>query len=317
MAPSALLPSPPPPTTTTTTPTKKPPPQEDVESKSALAAISQGTTLPSIPTFPTFASHRRHLLSHMSGAFRVFARHGLTEGMSGHISLRDPEFPTTFWTNPLGRHFSLLKASDMILVNGRGVPVGGNTSRPANAAGFLIHAAVHEARPDVNAACHAHGVHGKAWSAFNRKLDMINQDVCYFYGPAQALYSDFGGVVLKPEEGVRLAAALGPEGKGMVLRNHGLLTVGGTVDEAAYLYTLMERSCEVQLRVEAACRQGLEKVLVPEEAARFTYKMASDPEALYWEFQPDLEYEWEMAGGGFDDHDGEIRNFLREEVEDK
>ncbi|KAF4553069.1 Class II Aldolase and Adducin N-terminal domain-containing protein 2 [Elsinoe fawcettii] len=313
MAPSAVLPMPVP----ASFPSKQPsslPTSDDVESKSALAAISCGVSLPGIPTYPSFAAHRRDILAHMAAAFRVFSTKGYTEGMSGHISLRDPEFPSAFWTNPLGRHFGLLKASDMILLNIRGEPIGGNLSRPANAAGFLIHAAVHEARPDVNAACHTHSPYGKAWSAFNRKLEMLNQDVTYFYGEAQALYSDFGGVVLKKEEGEKLAAALGERGKGMILRNHGLLTVGGTVDEAAYLYTLMERSCEVQLRIEAARREGLEPVMVPEEAARFTFKMASDPEALYWEFQPDLEWEWEKAEGMFDDHDGEIKGFKRKMV---
>lgn len=126
---------------------------------------------------------------------------------------------------------------------------------------------------------------------------MLNQDVTYFYGDAQAVYKEFGGVVFTAEEGERLAAALGPKGKGMILRNHGLLTVGGTVDEAAYLYTLMERSCEVQMKVEAAAANGVPKVYVPDESARYTFEMASDPEALYWEFQPDLEYEEMMSGG--------------------
>jgi ribulose-5-phosphate 4-epimerase/fuculose-1-phosphate aldolase len=159
----------------------------------------------------------------MAGAFRVFARKGFTEGMSGHISVRDPENPHAFWTNPLGRHFALLEPSDMILVDYDGKPVGGNTSRPANAAGFLIHSAVHKARPDVNAACHTHGKAGKAWSTFAKPLEMINQDVTYFYGDAQAVYTEFGGVVFSEEEGQRLAAALGAKGKGMILRNHGLL----------------------------------------------------------------------------------------------
>jgi ribulose-5-phosphate 4-epimerase/fuculose-1-phosphate aldolase len=123
----------------------------------------------------------------------------------------------------LGKHFATLKASDMVLVDYDGNVVGGNTSRPANAAGFLIHSAVHKARPDVTAACHTHGKAGKAWSAFARKLEMINQDVTYFYGDAQAVYHEFGGVVLSEEEGQRLAAALGSKGKGLILRNHGLL----------------------------------------------------------------------------------------------
>lgn len=117
----------------------------------------------------------------------------------------------------------MLTASDMVLVDYNGKVVGGNTSRPANGAGFLIHSAVHKARPDVHAACHMHGKAGKAWSAFGKKLEMINQDACYFYGDAQAVYEEFGGVVLDEAEGKRLAAALGPRGKGMILRNHGLL----------------------------------------------------------------------------------------------
>ncbi|KAG9202351.1 hypothetical protein G6514_004325 [Epicoccum nigrum] len=126
---------------------------------------------------------------------------------------------------------------------------------------------------------------------------MINQDVTYFYGEAQAVYTEFGGVVFSEEEGKRLAAALGPKGKGMILRNHGLLTVGGTVDEAAYLYTLMERSCEIQLMVEAAAANGVPKVYVDDEAAEYTFRMASDPESLYWEFQPDLEFEQAQSSG--------------------
>lgn len=88
----------------------------------------------------------------------------------------------------LGKHFGLLKASDMILVDYDGNAIGGNMSRPANAAGFLIHSALHKARPDVIAACHTHSPYGKAWSSFCRPLEMLNQDVTYFYGDAQAVY---------------------------------------------------------------------------------------------------------------------------------
>ncbi|KAF2143349.1 uncharacterized protein K452DRAFT_247843 [Aplosporella prunicola CBS 121167] len=270
------------------------------EELTPLQAISQGTCLPGIPLFSDMDKQRHFILSHMAAAFRIFARKGYTEGMSGHISVRDPENPHTFWTNPLGRHFGQLKASDMILVDYEGKAIGGNTTRPANAAGFLIHSAVHKARPDVHAACHTHSKAGKAWSAFARRLDMLNQDVCYFYGEAQAVYKEFGGIVFSEAEGRRLADALGPRGKGLILRNHGLLTVGGTVDEAAYLHTLMERSCEVQLMVEAAAAGGnVEKVLVEDEAAEYTFRMGSDPESLYWEFQPDFEFEEEACGGAF------------------
>ncbi|EAT90451.2 hypothetical protein HBI56_049680 [Parastagonospora nodorum] len=274
--------------------------EDQTQEKTALQAISQGVCLPGIPLFSDYDKHRAWMLSHMAGAFRVFARKGFTEGMSGHISVRDPEHPHTFWTNPLGKHFATLKASDMVLVDYDGNIVGGNTSRPANAAGFLIHSAVHKARPDVTAACHCHGTAGKAWSTFARPLEMINQDVTYFYGDAQAVYPEFGGIVFSEEEGKRLAASLGPKGKGLILRNHGLLTVGATVDEAAYLYTLMERSCEIQLMVEAAAANGIPKVYVNDEAAAYTFKMGADAESLYCEFQPDLDYERELCNGAFE-----------------
>ncbi|OQD78812.1 hypothetical protein PENANT_c078G06633 [Penicillium antarcticum] len=262
-----------------------------------LQLISQGVCLPGIPQHPTFTAQRQWILEQMALAFRVFARKDYTDGMAGHISVRDPENPHTFWTNPLAVHFGVLKASDMILVNYEGMPIGGNTRRPANAAGFIIHSAVHKARPDVEAACHTHSPHGMAWSAFGRPLEMLTQDAAYLYGDAQAVYQDFGGVVLTEEEGNRIGAALGAKGKGMVLQNHGLLTVGSTVSEACFLMTLMERACQCQLLAEAAAANGLPKVFIPDESAKYTFENSSDPETLFWEGQPDLEFEAYMCKG--------------------
>ncbi|KAH8690394.1 class II aldolase/adducin N-terminal [Phaeosphaeriaceae sp. PMI808] len=233
----------------------------------------------------------------MALAFRVFARLGYTDGMAGHISVRDPENPHTFWTNPLAVHFGLLKASDMILVDYQGKPIGGNMSRPANAAGFMIHSAVHKIRPDVIAACHTHSPHGMAWSAFGRPLEMLTQDAAYLYGEAQALYKDFGGVVLTAEEGNRIGAAMGLKGKAIILQNHGVFTVGSTVEEACFLMTLMERACQVQLLAEAAAANGLPKVYISEESAKYTFENSSESETLYWEGHPDLEYEEHQCKG--------------------
>ncbi|KAF7556867.1 hypothetical protein G7Z17_g1105 [Cylindrodendrum hubeiense] len=273
--------------------------EKPLSSKSnALKALSQGVTLPGRPIFSDTEKARHHMLDHMAGAFRVLARHGCVEGISGHISLRDPGDPSVFWTNPLGLHFALLKPEDMILLDKNGEFMGGNSAHPANAAGFLIHSALHEARADVNAACHFHSVHGKAWSTFAQPLEMINQDVTIFYGEAQAVYKDFGGIVLKDEESEALAKSLGSKGKGMILRNHGILTVGNTVDEAAYLFMLMERSCQIQLVADAAAACGRQKVFIEEEAAKYTFEMTSDPDSLYAEFQPYLQYESAMTPGG-------------------
>ncbi|KAJ5517839.1 Class II aldolase/adducin N-terminal [Penicillium expansum] len=271
---------------------------DDGAKVTGLAALSQGTPLPGVPKFKNFEAQREYMLNHMAGAFRVFARHGFVEGMAGHISMRDPENPDLFWTNPLGIHFGLINPSDMILVNEDGVAVGGNMSRPANAAGFLIHSAIHRARPDVNAACHFHSTYGKAWSAFAQPLEMLNQDVAIFYGAAQSVYEEFGGIVLKEEESAALAERLG-EGKVMILRNHGLLTVGGTVDEAAYLFLLMEKSCKIQLAADAAAASGRKKLYIDDEAAKFTYENTSDPESLFAEFQGYLQWESAISHDGY------------------
>ncbi|KAJ5638563.1 hypothetical protein N7528_000953 [Penicillium herquei] len=265
---------------------------QDVDAMASMA--HRGKALPGIPQFDSHAEKRQWQLEHMAGAFRVFAREGYAEGISGHISVRDPEFEDRFWINPLAVHFGLLKASDMICVNLDGDVVGGNTNGSINAAGFQIHSSVHRARKDVHAICHTHSVHGRAWSAFAKPLDMINQDVCYFY-KAHSVYSDYGGIANEASEGQRIAQSLG-DGKAVILMNHGLLTVGQTVDEAAFLFCLMERSCKIQLLVD---RTELEKHIVSDEEAAYNFKMASTPECLYTEFQPHYQYEESLCSGNF------------------
>ncbi len=273
---------------------------QELGGKTPRQAMSHGdTVLAGIPKFVDFGAQRRWQLEHMAAAFRHWHRSGYVEGMSGHISVRDPELREAFWTNPLGRHFGLLRASDMVLVGLDGTVLGGNRRRPPNSAGFLIHAAVHAARPDAHAVCHAHSVYGKAWSAFGRRLEMLTQDACKFFGDAQAVYDAYGGVVLAADEGRRIAAALGARGRGCILRNHGLLTVGATVDEAAFLFTSMENSCRVQLLADAAAANGLQKVLITDEEAKFNYDVEGDPEICYCEFQVYYELEEELSNGEF------------------
>ncbi|KAK2604131.1 hypothetical protein N8I77_007086 [Diaporthe amygdali] len=266
---------------------------------SGFQSLAQGGPMKGIPHFDSFEKERRWMLEHMAGAFRVFARKGFTEGLAGHISLRDPEYKDCFWTNPLALHFGLVKVSDLILLNHEGVAIGGKTSRPANAAGFQIHGHIHHAYPHVNAACHAHSVNGRAWASFGKRLDMLHQDACNFYGDAHQVYDEFGGVVLDPKEGEMLASAIGPTGKALILQNHGLLTVGKTVDEAAYLFSLLENCCEIQLKVDAAAANGLKKVLVTTEAAECTAQATGNPDGLYMDFQTDYEYELVVSKGDF------------------
>lgn len=114
----------------------------------------------------------------------------------------------------------------------------------------------------------------------------------------RSVYNSYGGVVLVAQEGEGIAAALG-SGKACILMNHGLLTVGGTVDEAAFLFGSMERSCQVQLRAEAAAANSIDKVIISDEDAAYNFKIESDPTVLYAEFQAYYGYEDEVLDGAF------------------
>lgn len=206
------------------------------------------TTYLQLPVFKTVTEERRHRKERLAGAFRLFSKFGFDEGVAGHITVRDPEYTDHFWVNPYGKHFSQICVSDLLLINHQGEIVEGD--RPVNQAAFAIHSEVHKARPDVVAAAHAHSVYGKTWSALGRLLDPITQDACQFYND-HGLFDDFTGVVYENEEGERIAKALGQH-KAVILRNHGLLTVGQSVDSAAWWFITMERSCQSQLLAEAA-----------------------------------------------------------------
>jgi ribulose-5-phosphate 4-epimerase/fuculose-1-phosphate aldolase len=247
----------------------------------ALRAVQDQSTLemPMPPTFASVADERRHRLERLAGAFRLFGKFGFGEGVAGHITARDPEFPDHFWVNPFGVSFRHIRVSDLILVNHQGEVVIG--SKPVNRAAFVIHSAIHAARPEVIAACHAHSVHGKAWSALGRTLDPITQDACAFYEDHVVCAEAGGLVALDEATGKALAAALGPH-KAVIHQNHGNVTVGQSVDEAAWWFITMERTCQAQLLAEAA---GTPKQ-IPHEWAASTRDSTSGPFAGWFNFQP-------------------------------
>jgi ribulose-5-phosphate 4-epimerase/fuculose-1-phosphate aldolase len=231
-----------------------------------------------LPKFDSVDEERLHRKQRLAAAFRLFGRFGFDEGVAGHITARDPGDGERFWVNPFGRNFKHVRVSDLILVDRAGQVVEGNAT--VNTAAFAIHSQVHEARPDVVAAAHAHSLHGKAWSSLGRLLDPLTQDACAFYGD-HSLFDDYTGVVLDTEEGKRIAHALG-ENKAVILRNHGLLTTGHSVDEAAWTFITMERTCQAQLLAEAAGTP----VHIPDEMAALTHDQVGSPIACYYSFQP-------------------------------
>jgi ribulose-5-phosphate 4-epimerase/fuculose-1-phosphate aldolase len=232
----------------------------------------------SFPKFGTKEEERRHRKQRLAAAFRLFGRLGFGEGTAGHITARDPELLDHFWVNPLGMSFRQVRVKDLLLVDHEGTVVEGTW--PLNAAAFAIHSQIHAARPDVISAAHAHSVHGKAWSTLHRPLDPLTQDACAFYGD-HAVFDDYTGAVLDLEEGKRIAHALG-DGKAAILSNHGLLTVGRSVDEAAWWFVTMERSCQAQLLAEAAGTP----VLIRPDVAEKTAGQTGSHRAGWSQFQP-------------------------------
>jgi ribulose-5-phosphate 4-epimerase/fuculose-1-phosphate aldolase len=236
----------------------------------------------SFPTFDIVEEERAHRKQRLAAAFRIFGHFGFDEGTAGHITARDPERTDHFWVNPLGMNFKQIRVRDLLLVNDRGEVIEGTW--PVNEAAFVIHSRIHAARPDVVSAAHSHSVYGKAWSALRRPLDPLTQDACAFYED-HVVFEDYTGAVLDLEEGDRIAKVLGGC-KAAILANHGLLTVGGTVDEAAWWFVTMERTCQAQLVAEAAGTP----ILIDPDVARITFGQTGGHRTGWRQFQP--LYDW-------------------------
>lgn len=247
-------------------------------SREALKAAMVEVPMSFLPRFDTPDDDRQDRKTRLVAAFRLFSRFGFDEGIAGHITARDPIHTDHFWVNPLGVYFGHITKADLLLVNHDGEVVEGEGL--LNTAAYAIHSEVHAARPDVVAAAHAHSPYGKAFSSLRKLLDPLTQDSCAFYGD-HSLFNDYTGVVLSTDEGKRLAHALGDH-KAIILANHGLLTVGHSVDECAWWYITMERSCHVQLMADAAGTP----VLIDPDVAAITAEQVGHHAAGWFSFQP-------------------------------
>jgi len=231
------------------------------------------------PTFDSLDEERAHRKAKLAGALRVFGRLGFGEGVAGHITVRDPEFTDHFWVNPFAISFRHIRSSDLILVNHDGDVVYG--SHPVNRAAFVLHAAIHSARPDVVAAAHAHSTYGKAFSSLGIPLAPLTQDACAFYGDHTVISEQGGAVVFEVAAGEEFAS-LFPTGKAAIHQNHGLFTVGESVDAAAFWFITMERNCQAQLAAMAAGTP----IEIRDEYATYTFQQTGHPLAGWLQFQP-------------------------------
>lgn len=258
----------------------------------------QGNRFPSPPKFADKYQEREYQKGRLALAFRIFAKFGFDEGVAGHITLRDPVEPTSFWVNPFGVAWPLLRASDLILVNKDGKVVEGGPVRLLNTAAYMIHHAVHTARPEVNCVAHSHSIYGRSFSTLGRLLDTITQDSCAFHNDL-ALYSSFRGIVLAEDEGIAIAAAL-EQKKAALLQNHGLLTCGKTIEAAVFWFMSLEKCCHAQLMADAAAAgRGGETVKINEEDAAYTFKSVGTEIAGWFSAKPVFDLMESEAGADY------------------
>lgn len=252
-----------------------------VKRESIYQPQQAGLKFPERPSFATPAEERRHLQQRLVAACRAFAVHGLDYGFAGHLTVRDPERPELYWTNPMAVHFAQVKLSNLILADHKGRVVQGEYA--INRAGFVLHAAVHETHPDIVAMCHAHTVYGVAYAALGKPLPPITQDACAFFEDHVVIGDEAGKVAVEEQAGHNFAAAFKGV-KAAIHQNHGLITASRhSIEAAAFWFIALERCCQQQLMVEATGRQP---VLVPPERARYSRTHVGSDYIGWLHFQP-------------------------------
>ena len=224
-----------------------------------------GRIFPDVPTFNDVDAERLYLKQRLVAACRAFALEGFDYGFAGHLTIRDPARPELYWTNPMCVHFAQVKVSNLILVDHSGHVIEGDYA--VNRAGFVLHAAVHEANPDILAMCHAHTVYGTAFAALGRPLDPISQDAAAFFEDHIVIKDEAGQVAVEEKAG--LAVADWFKGvKAAIHQNHGLLTASRhSIEAAAVWFIALERCCRQQLLVDAT---GQTPLLIPPDRSRYS-----------------------------------------------
>jgi ribulose-5-phosphate 4-epimerase/fuculose-1-phosphate aldolase len=246
---------------------------------SVLLTPKTDLSIPMPETFESVEEERAHRKAKLAGALRIFGRFGFGEGVAGHITVRDPEYPDLFWVNPFAMSFRHIRSSDLILLDHDGNVVYGSSH--VNQAAFVLHSAIHAARPDVVAAAHSHSPYGKSFSSLGIPVAPITQDACIFYND-HTVISEHGGAVVNDVQAGKDFAALFPTGKAAIHQNHGLFTVGESVDEAVFWFVTMERTCQAQLMAMAAGNP----IEIRHEYAQHTFETAGSHFAGWLSFQP-------------------------------
>jgi ribulose-5-phosphate 4-epimerase/fuculose-1-phosphate aldolase len=226
--------------------------------------------LASVDSEPTFADPldlRQHRKEQLVLGYRLFGALRWGALGDGHISARDPLLLDHYWLSRYGVPFAKVTIDDLVLVSPDGTSIGSKYG--INPAAHCIHWPIHEARPDIICAAHTHTPYGTPFSAQVRQVEPISQEACAFFED-HAIFDDEELDIVSTDGGKRIAAALG-SCKAVTLRNHGHLTVGGSVDEAVGWYVMFERVAEVHVKT------GRDAKPISAEGAREVAKSISNP----------------------------------------
>ncbi|SDX88564.1 Ribulose-5-phosphate 4-epimerase/Fuculose-1-phosphate aldolase [Albimonas donghaensis] len=206
------------------------------------------TSIPPRPA-PDHVATEQELREDLAAAYRLIAHFGMTDLVFTHLSVRVPGEGHRFLVNPYGLLFEEITASSLVLVDAEGEPAQ-ETSFPVNPAGFVIHSAVHREREDAGCVMHTHTQAGMTVAAQAGGLLPLNQISIEFHGRVNI--HEYEGIAADDNlsERERLVRDLG-DGCGLILRNHGLLTVGRTVAEAFYYMYYLEQACRLQVSAQA------------------------------------------------------------------
>jgi ribulose-5-phosphate 4-epimerase/fuculose-1-phosphate aldolase len=202
----------------------------------------------------------------LAACYRLLDLYGMSEMSANHVSTRVPDEEDAFLINPHGMLYEQMHASCFIKIDLAGNVLFNPTEYAINKAGYVVHSCIHAARHDVDCVIHTHTIAGMAVSAMECGLLPIAQTSMRF---AKIAYHDYEGVALKLEEQERLVRDLGQH-EGMILRNHGLLTVGASIPEAFNSMFRLERACQVQV---AALSCNVKLKLPPEEIVNESWRL--------------------------------------------
>ena len=243
-----------------------------------------GGELPRPPKFRSKEHQREYIKKVLTATCHIFSDYGFNDGIGGYIVYRDCIDTDTYWVNPMGVDLSEVAIDNLIRVNWDGDVIEGNypASRPAWAS-FTVIAKV---RPEINAAVHFHTLYGSTWSAYGKSIDMVTEDSAAFYNNL-SVFEEFERAIISREDGLAVASCLG-QNNSIILQNHGIYTVGRSLDEAAWRFIALENACRAQIMIESMRSSGLSPKPLSENALITSAKIMGTDYASWLQYQPIL-----------------------------